>query len=110
MAMNDGLRQARRARGVEDPQGMIERDLDEVERFAPLPELHPILCSRDAFPVSSVGDYGRRNAGNRVPHGLYHSSPVEPLPAIAVPLDPDEDLGGDLLEPVYHASRPKVRT
>ena len=102
--VHDRLRQARRAAGVQDPQGVVERHVGELERLAGalearLPARAVQVAEGDEVLESSdlAGD------------GAYGLAPVEVAPAVAVAVDGQQHLGLDLGEAVHDAAGPEVR-
>ena len=113
VAVHDRLGQAGGARGVDDPQRMVERHRLEGERRRG--------SARSSAQPIAVGPRALRGGAEaRDPHGgaqpgqaggdlPHHLDPVEDLAVVAVAVDRDEHLRLDLAEPVDHARRAEVR-
>ena len=118
MAVDDALGQAGGARGVEDPQRVVEGDgfedqlrlsgcgaLRTGDSLGPADTLRARRALRElVVDPDGVLDRRQRIAGL---HAL--GAAVDALAAVAVAVDADEDLRLDLREPVQDALRAEVR-
>jgi hypothetical protein len=104
VAVDDRLRQARRAARVEDPERVVERDARELERLAVAEEVRPaVLADAQIRQPDRVLD-GRQLREE----ALDDLAPVEVPAAVAVAVDREEDLRLDLGEAVDHAAQPEL--
>ena len=125
MAVHDRLRQAGGAGGVQHPQRVRERHLGELELWLARvgwAEVVPAQLRHSGRQTGQPGAAAGTRAGAEVVHqdhgvqagqlggdGGQLGSPVEPLAAVGVAVDAEQDLRRDLREPVDHAARPEVR-
>ena len=114
LALDDRLRQAGGAGGVEDPERVVEGDALEGEFGAlaggeQLVPAHRVAQGGEVGVGIEVGEddgaLQRRHLGLQAGDRL---APVEVLAAVAVAVDREEDLGLDLGEAVDHAGRAEV--
>ena len=115
LPLDDRLRQARRAGGVEDPERVVEGDALEAQ-LGPLAggqQLAPggrVAQGREVGVRVEVGEDDRALQAWHLRLQLCHGlAAVEVLAAVAVAVDREEDLGLDLGEAVDHAGRAEVR-
>ncbi len=106
VALHDRLGQPRRARRVQHPQGMVERDLLEGQLGVVAEELLEGDHALQRLLAQQHGGVQRRHLRHQPGHDL---PAVEPPPAVAVATRRQQHLGLDLREPIHHAARPEVR-
>ena len=119
VAVDDGLRHPAGARGVDDPEGMVERDLGERRGRGRLDRLgesrHPGGAPSGAGERArrgsrvEVGDQDHRLDAGQLPEQLVDRlQPIERLAAVPVAVHHDQYFWLDLPEAVEHADRPHV--
>ncbi len=114
LSLDDRLRQAGRAGGVEDPERVVEGDALEGELGA-LAGGEQLLPAHRVAQGGEVGvgiEVGQDDGALEARHLLLEQrqgvAPVEVLAAVAVAVDREEDLGLDLREAVDDAGRAEV--
>src|SRR5262249_17307289 len=112
VAVDDRLRQAGGARGVQDPQGMVEGNLLESQLGA-LATARELLPHAPAGTVRRLVQVGHEDAmldrGQLLEDALEDRRAVEVPAAVAVAVYRDQHLRLDLGKPVDHAASPELR-
>ena len=113
MAMHDGLGHAGGAGGIQDPQGMVERQLLEPDGLRPGRRMvQQRLPRHGAFQrgvlVQVRQQHGMFQRRQRLAQGAHHIHAVEVAAAVTVAIDRQQELGVDLAEAVQHAGMAHV--
>jgi hypothetical protein len=112
LTVHQTLRQTRGARGVENPERMLERELGEFERRGLRCELrprHPRRGSCRGHVRPQIRKHDRGGDARQMALDLrYLLCPVKVASAVAVAVDGEEDLRIELAKAVDNGARAEV--